>query len=362
MLKPRIDKSLVLFFCICLSLSASIVAAQGTGQQVSLSADTEQGIKLYREGDTKGAVKSLSAAVAASKDDSEAWYYLGLALAREDDLKGARKALETAAKLRQGFAGAHASLSYVLLRSDKLRDAEKQARLALKLEPTRPEAHYVLGVVYLNKGAHDKALESAEAILKASPEFSPALFLKVKALVGLYGDKYVSIIERYGRNLPSSEQAIAERKEKQDALKVYLRGAFENMRAFMKANPNHPDAAALSEYMETLRIYGGDGGETDERTHVFKAGETMKKAVILFKPEPAYTPAARADCIDGVVRLRLVLSSDGTVKHILPIKTLSHGLTENSIDSARKIKFIPALKDGRPVSQVVTVEYNFNCY
>jgi hypothetical protein len=41
---------------------------------------------------------------------------------------------------------------------------------------------------------------------------------------------------------------------------------------------------------------------------------------------------------------------------------LPDGLTEACINAARKIKFIPAMKDGRFVSQYVTIEYNFNIY
>jgi TonB family protein len=35
-------------------------------------------------------------------------------------------------------------------------------------------------------------------------------------------------------------------------------------------------------------------------------------------------------------------------------------LTEKAIAAAKKIKFTPAEKDGRPVSQYVTLEYNFH--
>src|ERR671939_458012 len=35
---------------------------------------------------------------------------------------------------------------------------------------------------------------------------------------------------------------------------------------------------------------------------------------------------------------------------------------EAAVAAARSIKFIPAQKDGRAVSQYVTIEYNFNIY
>ena len=60
--------------------------------------------------------------------------------------------------------------------------------------------------------------------------------------------------------------------------------------------------------------------------------------------------------------MRAVFSADGTIKHILVVKGLEGGLTEEAVRAARKIKFVPAEKDGRPVSQYFQIEYNFNLY
>jgi len=44
------------------------------------------------------------------------------------------------------------------------------------------------------------------------------------------------------------------------------------------------------------------------------------------------------------------------------LDTLPFGLTEQAIAAARQIKFVPAVKDGRPVSVFMQLEYNFNLY
>jgi hypothetical protein len=41
---------------------------------------------------------------------------------------------------------------------------------------------------------------------------------------------------------------------------------------------------------------------------------------------------------------------------------LPFGLTEKAIAAARLIKFVPAMKGGRPVSVHMQLEYNFNLY
>ncbi|HEY0083759.1 MAG TPA: energy transducer TonB [Pyrinomonadaceae bacterium] len=97
-------------------------------------------------------------------------------------------------------------------------------------------------------------------------------------------------------------------------------------------------------------------------TEVFTAKDVTRKAVINHKPEPHYTVDARRNNLTGTVRLRMVLAADGTVRQIVPLATLPDGLTDQAVAAARNIEFTPASKDGRAVSQYVTVEYNFNIY
>lgn len=58
--------------------------------------------------------------------------------------------------------------------------------------------------------------------------------------------------------------------------------------------------------------------------------------------------------------MRTVFSGDGEVTNILAIKKVPHGLTQQSIKAARAIRFEPALKNGRPVSMWMELQYNFN--
>jgi TonB family protein len=95
---------------------------------------------------------------------------------------------------------------------------------------------------------------------------------------------------------------------------------------------------------------------------LFEARDVTRKPHISHKPEARYTSAARENNVTGTVRLRLALAADGTVRDIVPLTFLPDGLTEQAIEAARNIEFTPASKDGRAVSQYVTVEYNFNIY
>lgn len=106
---------------------------------------------------------------------------------------------------------------------------------------------------------------------------------------------------------------------------------------------------------------GGGGGGTDYNK-VFNGKDVNTKARVLSKPEPQYTEEARKNQVTGTVILRAVFTSGGQVTNISARSGLPYGLTERAIAAARQIKFVPATKDGRPVSMYIQLEYNFNLY
>src|SRR6266851_5929198 len=106
---------------------------------------------------------------------------------------------------------------------------------------------------------------------------------------------------------------------------------------------------------------GGGGGGTDYN-RIFSGKDVTSKARILEKPEPQYTEAARKNQITGTVVIKAIFSSSGQVIDIHAVSKLPDGLTEKAIAAARQIRFVPATKDGRPVSMYMQLEYNFNLY
>jgi TonB family protein len=87
-----------------------------------------------------------------------------------------------------------------------------------------------------------------------------------------------------------------------------------------------------------------------------------QKLRLAMKPEPTYTDAARQNAIAGTVVLKCIFKYDGSVVSIRTVSDLPYGLTEKAIEAAKRIKFIPAVKDGKFVSMWIQLEYNFNLY
>ena len=68
---------------------------------------------------------------------------------------------------------------------------------------------------------------------------------------------------------------------------------------------------------------------------------------------------ARSESVSGRIIMRCVFASDGSVKYILVTESLPFGLTEAAIAAAKRIKFVPAAINGKPVSTYMQLEYNF---
>jgi TonB family protein len=102
--------------------------------------------------------------------------------------------------------------------------------------------------------------------------------------------------------------------------------------------------------------------QIDPSRSMLTGKEVTRRGVIVSKPEPWYTNEAKDSNITGTVVLHVVLSAAGDVTNIHAVKGLPKGLTENAIEAAQHLKFIPAVKDGRFVSYWVELQYNFGLY
>lgn len=80
---------------------------------------------------------------------------------------------------------------------------------------------------------------------------------------------------------------------------------------------------------------------------------------ILKKPQPVYTDEARSLRLEGDVSLEVLFTASAEVRVLRVIRGLGHGLDEAAIASASHIQFRPALREGEPINQTVTVHIRF---
>jgi TonB family protein len=86
------------------------------------------------------------------------------------------------------------------------------------------------------------------------------------------------------------------------------------------------------------------------------------KPTILYREKAKYTVEARDAGIQGIIVLMVVFGVDGKLRDINVVRGLPFGLTQKAIDAAKKIRFRPAYKDGRPVNVRGSVEFTFQVF
>ena len=87
--------------------------------------------------------------------------------------------------------------------------------------------------------------------------------------------------------------------------------------------------------------------------------DVTRKPIVVIKPPPSFTGLAEKNRTSGTVELRVVFSATGRIAQIHTVKSLPNGLTERAVEAARRIRFIPAVKDGQFVSMWMRLEYHF---
>jgi len=125
------------------------------------------------------------------------------------------------------------------------------------------------------------------------------------------------------------------------------------------------DRRAMTDFFSSIKLgKEPDGIQVSESISetVYRGREVDVKARIVKMPQPGYTKAARENGIQGTVVLKCVFAANGEVTNIRVVQGLPDGLTEQAVEMAKKIKFTPAMKDGKPVSMWFQLEFNFSPY
>lgn len=105
-----------------------------------------------------------------------------------------------------------------------------------------------------------------------------------------------------------------------------------------------------------------DGSVQIPTDSLFTSNQVDRRFVLLMKTEPSYTEEARQHRTTGAVILKAVFSANGSVVNIEVKSGLPNGLTEQAIEQVKRIKFMPAVKDGKFVSVWTQLEYNFSLF
>jgi TonB family protein len=85
-------------------------------------------------------------------------------------------------------------------------------------------------------------------------------------------------------------------------------------------------------------------------------------ATFLWRAAPEYTEEARHKMINGSVALAVELLPDGTIGEVKVAQGLDPGLDKMAVAAARKMIFVPGIKNRKFVSQWTPMTMGFNIY
>lgn len=89
------------------------------------------------------------------------------------------------------------------------------------------------------------------------------------------------------------------------------------------------------------------------------AGSATASVAILYKPNPPYSHEGRALKLQGDVVLEVVFLASGQMQVTRVVSGLGHGMDEEAIQAAKRIRFTPAMRDGQPVDFPALVRIEF---
>ena len=104
----------------------------------------------------------------------------------------------------------------------------------------------------------------------------------------------------------------------------------------------------------------GTGGNTGGG--VYRIGGGVSAPVPIFTPEAEFSDEARRAKYQGVVLISLIVDAQGNPQNPRVVRPLGMGLDEKALEAVRKYKFKPAMKEGKPVPVMMSIEVNFRLY
>lgn len=108
-------------------------------------------------------------------------------------------------------------------------------------------------------------------------------------------------------------------------------------------------------------IGGEKPGIGGRRRPIVQQEAVDERPILLNQPRPLFTEEARKNKVQGVVRVKILVDTNGTVKEVILMRGLPDGLNEQAIRAAYQMRFRPAMKNGQPISYWLTnVEVEFN--
>jgi protein TonB len=88
----------------------------------------------------------------------------------------------------------------------------------------------------------------------------------------------------------------------------------------------------------------------------------VSNPIPIITPEAEFSDEARRAKYQGSCMISIIVDSNGNPQNPRIVRALGMGLDEMALDAVHRYRFKPAMKDGKPVPVMITVEVNFRLY
>jgi tetratricopeptide (TPR) repeat protein len=217
-------------------------------------------IVLHRIAKVEGFTFSATSAL-APKDAKKA-YEKGSEQLKKNKVADAERELTKATTLYPQYAAAWYELGTAYHQQNKLEDAKRAYEASLKADSKFVNPYERLALLAAGEKKWDEVVQHTSQLLRLNPFFSPQVYFY--SAVAHYNLQKIDVAEEHAR-----EAAKMDAKHRNPRINHLLgvilaqkqdyKGAAENMRIYLKANPDAPDAAMVRNQLAEVEKMNGGG-------------------------------------------------------------------------------------------------------
>jgi TonB family protein len=122
-------------------------------------------------------------------------------------------------------------------------------------------------------------------------------------------------------------------------------------RAAFGADDNQSKSKAESTKAEAAKSEDGK---------VYEIGPDVQSPKLLHVVEPEFDPKSETAFTSGVVRLQVVVTTEGNIRDPKVLAGINDTQNKKAIEAAEKWKFKPGTREGKPVNVRVVIELQFH--
>jgi TonB family protein len=116
-------------------------------------------------------------------------------------------------------------------------------------------------------------------------------------------------------------------------------------------------SALVTVFLVTLSVSAQTPAPADEP--VFDQGNGVSSPRLTKQVYAHYTSRAMREKVHGTIKLKCVVSSDGTTRNVELVSRLHEELDDKAVAALKQWEFEPGQREGKPVAVRITVDMHF---